>query len=247
MKKKLWKVFGLIFIIFIVVFVLWYYGIIIFNAPSKKYEVKGVDVSAYQGDIDWNTLSKQGIEFAFIKATEGSSFIDEKFNINYQNASKTNLKIGAYHFFSYDSEGSTQADNFIRTVPKEDNMLPPVIDVEFYGDKYKDIPNVEETQKQLNILLQKLEDYYEKKPIIYATYKAYNLYIAHSFKDNYIWIRDVYFRPKLKDNREWTFWQYTDRARLDGYNGKEKRIDVNVFNGNIEKFEQLFMSEDKKF
>lgn len=54
MKKKLWKVFGLIFIIFIVVFVLWYYGIIIFNAPSKKYEVKGVDVSAYQGDIDWN-------------------------------------------------------------------------------------------------------------------------------------------------------------------------------------------------
>lgn len=62
------------------------------------------------------SLLKQGIEFAFIKATEGSSFIDEKFNINYQNASKTNLKIGAYHFFSYDSEGSTQADNFIRTI-----------------------------------------------------------------------------------------------------------------------------------
>lgn len=241
MKKKHWKILDLIFIVFIVIFALWYYGIIIFNAPSeKKFEVKGVDVSAYQGDIDWNILSKQGIKFAFIKATEGSSFVDEKFNINYKNASNTNLKIGAYHFFSYDSEGSTQAENFIRTVPKEDNLLPPVVDIEFYGDKYKNIPNIEETQKQLSILLQKLEDYYGKTPIIYVTYKSYNLYIAKSFKDNYIWIRDVYFKPKLKDNREWTFWQYTNKARLDGYKGQEKRIDINVFNGNIEKFEELF-------
>lgn len=241
MKKKFLVVLGLILIIFIVVFTLWHYGVVIFNAPSEKiYKVKGVDVSSYQGDIDWNILSEQEIEFAFIKATEGSSFVDEKFDINYKNASKTNLKIGAYHFFSYDSEGDTQADNFIRVVPKEDSMLPPVVDIEFYGDKYKNIPNIEETQKQLKILLQKLEDYYDKKPIIYATYKSYNLYIANNFKDNYIWIRDVYSTPKLKDNREWTFWQYTDKVRLDGYNGKEKRIDINVFNGNIEKFKELF-------
>ena len=44
----------------------------------------------------------------------------------------------------------------------------------------------------------------------------------------------------LKDNREWTFWQYTDKARLDGYNGKEKRIDINVFNGSMDEFEKLF-------
>lgn len=241
MKKKFLVLLGLNLIIFIVIFILWYYGIIIFNAPSEKiYKVKGVDVSSYQGDIDWNILSKQRIEFAFIKATEGSSFVDEKFNINCENASKTNLKIGAYHFFSYDSEGSTQADNFIKNVPKKDDMLPPVIDIEFYGDKYKNTPNIEETQKQLKILLHKLEDYYEKKPIIYATYKSYNLYIANNFNDNHVWIRDVYTKPKLKDNKEWTFWQYTDKARLDGYNGKEKRIDINVFNGDIEKFEKLF-------
>lgn len=241
MKKKFLILLSLILIILVVIFILWYYGIIIFNNPSEKiYKVKGIDVSSYQGDINWNILSKQGIEFAFIKATEGSSFVDENFYINYENASKTTLKIGAYHFFSYDSEGSTQADNFIRVVPKETDMLPPVVDIEFYGDKYKNIPDVEETQKQLNILLQELETYYEKKPIIYATYKSYNLYIANNFKDNYIWIRDVYFTPKLKDNREWTFWQYTDKVRLDGYNGKENRIDINVFNGDIEKFKELF-------
>lgn len=241
MKKKLLIITGLILIIIIVIFILWYNGIVIFNYPSKKtYEVRGIDVSSHQGDIDWDILSKKGIKFAFIKATEGSSFVDEKFNINYENAIKTNLKIGAYHFFSYDSEGITQAYNFIAHVPKMEEMLPPVVDIEFYGDKYKNVPDIEETQKQLQIMLEKLEEYYEKKPIIYATYKSYNLYIANNFKDNYIWIRDVYFIPKLKDNREWTFWQYTDKIKLDAYNGKEERIDMNVFNGNIDEFEKLF-------
>ena len=241
MKKKLLIITGLILIIIIVIFILWYNGIVIFNYPSEKtYEVRGIDVSSHQGDIDWDILSKKGIKFAFIKATEGSSFVDEKFNINYENAIKTNLKIGAYHFFSYDSEGITQAYNFIAHVPKMEEMLPLVVDIEFYWDKYKNVPDIEETKKQLQIMLEKLEEYYEKKPIIYATYKSYNLYIANNFKDNYIWIRDVYFIPKLKDNRKWTFWPYTDKVKLDGYNGKEERLDMNVFNGDVDEFEKLF-------
>ncbi len=241
MKRKVLSGVVLFVAIIIVIIMLWYNGIVMFNYPQEeKYEVRGIDVSAYQGDIDWKVLSEQGIQFAFIKATEGSSFVDEKFNVNYENAMKTNLKIGTYHFFSYDSEGSTQAENFIRNVPKKEEMLPPVIDIEFYGDKYINIPDVEKTQKELQVMLEKLEEYYEKKPIIYATYKSYNLYILNNFQDNYIWIRDVYFNPRLKDNRKWIFWQYTDKARLEGYNGKEKRIDVNVFNGNMKEFEKLF-------
>lgn len=240
MKKKI-IIISIVIIICLVLTILWYNGIIIFNYPSDKdYEIRGVDVSSYQGDIDWNILSKQGIKFAFIKATEGSSYVDEKFKINYENALKTDLKIGVYHFFSYDSEGNTQADNFIKNVPNKEGMLPPVVDIEFYGNKYINVPNVTETQKQLQIMLAKLEQNYGKKPIIYATYKSYNLYIANKFKNNYIWIRDVYFKPKLKDNREWTFWQYSDKFILDGYIGKEKRIDMNVFNGNMQKFEEMF-------
>ena len=239
MKKNV--IIIVIIIVILIILTLWYNGILIFNYPDKKeYKIKGIDVSAYQGDIDWNILSKQGIVFAFIKATEGSSYVDERFKANYENASKTDLKIGAYHFFSYDSNGEKQADNFIRNVPKAEKMLPPVVDIEFYGNKYKNVPDIKQTQKQLQIMLEKLEEYYEKKPIIYATYKSYNLYIANNYQDNYIWIRDVYFNPKLKDNRKWTFWQYTDKARLEGYNGMEKRIDVNVFNGNMKEFEELF-------
>ena len=239
MKKKV--IITVIIMITLIILTLWYNGILIFNYPDKKEDkIKGIDVSAYQGDIDWNILSKQGIDFVFIKATEGSSYVDEMFKRNYENALKTDLKIGAYHFFSYDSNGEKQADNFIRNVPKVEKMLPPVVDIEFYGNKYKNVPDIKKTQKQLQIMLEKLEEYYEKKPIIYATYKSYNLYIANNFEGNFIWIRDVYFRPNLIDNRDWTFWQYSNKVRLNGYSGQEKRIDMNVFNGDKEKFEKMF-------
>lgn len=108
MKKKLIFIIGTVLIIIITILLLWYNGVIIFNYPSeKRYEVRGVDVSSYQGDINWKVLAKQGISFAFIKATEGSSFLDENFKENYENAISTDLKIGVYHFFSFDSNGNT--------------------------------------------------------------------------------------------------------------------------------------------
>lgn len=105
-----------------------YTGRIRLNHPSpEKYPVRGVDVSHYQGAIDWQVLSAQSIQFAYIKATEGSSLVDEYFAQNWQDAHRTALYVGAYHFFSFDSPGQSQAENFIRTVPETDNALPPVI------------------------------------------------------------------------------------------------------------------------
>ena len=100
---------------------------------DRPYPVKGVDVSSYQKDIDWDGLEKEGFSFAFIKATEGSSHVDSRFSENWKNAGRTGMKIGAYHFLSYDTPGASQADNFINTVNKKWGMLPPVVDVEFYG------------------------------------------------------------------------------------------------------------------
>ena len=222
----------------IVVAYLLYYGVISLNNPStKKYPVRGVDVSAYQGEIDWQTLSEQNIEFAFIKATEGSSFVDRNFEYNYVEALKTDLRVGAYHFFSFDSGGDTQADNFIKNVEKIENMLPPVVDFEFYGDKENSLPEAAGVRAELTVLLEELEDYYGRKPIIYATGKAYNMYLSGYYSEYDIWIRNVFFEPKkLHDGKEWTFWQYTSREQLEGYNGDEKYIDMNVFNGSLEQF-----------
>lgn len=212
-------------------------GVILLNNPSvKKYPIRGVDVSSYQGDINWPVLASQNISFAFIKATEGSTSVDDNFEYNYIQAQKTNLRIGAYHFFSYDSSGKTQADNFIATVKKCENMLPPVIDVEFYGDKEKDMPPKLDVREQLDALINALEIHYKLKPIIYTTKKSYSLYISGAYENYDIWIRDIITTPFLSDGREWTFWQYTNRMRLNGYEGKEEYIDMNVFFGSETEF-----------
>lgn len=220
--------------------VLFYNGIITFNHPSREdYPVRGVDVASYQGEIDWEILSKQGIQFAFIKATEGSTFVDAYFEKNYANAIRTDLRIGAYHFFSFDSAGSAQAENFIKTVSIYDDMLPPVVDVEFYG-KYVSSPpsNVDAVKRELRILLEALEAEYGRTPIIYATHESYKRFFKNDFEKYDIWIRDIFTCPTLSDGRAWTFWQYTNRGQLEGYQGVEKFIDINVFAGTVEEFER---------
>ena len=216
---------------------LYYFGVLKYNNPSlTQYPVRGVDVSSYQGDINWEILSQQSIAFAFIKATEGSSSVDRCFEINFNNALQTDLRVGAYHFFSFDSSGETQADNFIANVPKARATLPPVVDFEFYADKKKNPPNPYNLREELNILLNRLENRYEVKPIIYATKESYNLYLSGYYDGYDIWVRSVFTAPKSFENQSWTFWQYTNRERLDGYKGTERYIDMNVFNGTADEF-----------
>ncbi len=237
----------LLVIILATIFALVWNGVIILNrSNADKYNVKGIDVSSYQGKIDWGVLSRQNISFVFIKATEGSTFVDKSFDYNFTEAQKTSLAVGAYHFFSYDSGGQTQAENFINTVTPFEGMLPPVIDLEFYGDKEKDPPDRESVSAQLKIMLELLEEHYGQKPIIYATEKSYKLYLSNDYEEYDIWIRNVISKPKLSDGRTWTFWQYTNRGKLDGYNGKEKFIDLNVFSGSKEEFASFLQNRGYK-
>lgn len=218
--------------------VLIYNGIIWLNTPSKAdYPVRGIDAASYQGNIDWSKMEEQNIKFAFIKATEGSGFVDKYFNSNYESSEKTNIRIGAYHFFSFDSAGKTQAENYIKTVEKRENMLPPVIDVEYYNGNQKNPPDTEKTRQNLSELISLLKEHYGMNPVIYVTNETYERYIKGHFEENDIWIRSIFKSAELSDNREWTFWQYCNRGRLEGYDGAQKYIDLNVFCGSEEEFE----------
>ena len=169
-KKKLAIVIAICIVIVFTFGYLLYKNIITLSNPkSLGYTIKGVDVSEYQGDIDWQILSNQDIQFAFIKATEGSSYVDPNFLDNFTNALNTNLRVGAYHFFSFESSGKTQAENFIDTVPIVENSLPNVVDVELYGDFKSNPLDVQSVVKELTTMLQSLEDTYKSKPIIYTT------------------------------------------------------------------------------
>lgn len=198
-----------------------------------KYPVFGVDVSNYQGLIDWHQLEAQDVSFAFIKATEGSGHVDESARRNLENAAETDIKLSAYHFFSFDSPGETQAANFISVVEKDDIDIPPVVDIEYYADKKSNKPSKSEAEAILRPLLEDLEEYYGEKPIIYTTLPVYCRYVKEGFSDYPLWIRSVNMEPDLLD---WKFWQYCDSGKLDGYVGDEECIDFNVYNGSFEEF-----------
>jgi lysozyme len=211
-----------------------YKGIIWHNSVfANKYKVKGIDVSHYQGEIDWSKVTTSyNFQFAYIKATEGRDYTDEFFNDNWVNAKANNLLVGAYHFFTTQSTGEQQAEHFINVVPNEEGLLPPVIDIEIDMNK-----NIETIEQELTTLSNQLEQHYKKRPILYVTYATFNRYISSRFEDHEIWIRDIVKYPTIKGKREWTFWQYNNRGRVKGI---DAYVDINVFNGKREEFNNKF-------
>ena len=210
----------------------------------SELPVRGVDVSAYQGEISWETLAKEDISFAFIKATEGSSYKDRFFEQNIKNIATTDIVAGAYHFMSFESDGKSQAKNFIASVDKEEISLPPVIDVELYGEYREKPPRASEVRTILDDMVAALYEEYGRYPIIYTTRRAYLLYISGAYKDCDIWISDIVKKPALPVEREWRFWQYSHTEILPGYKGDEKYIDMNVFNGSREEFYDYVRGEN---
>lgn len=207
---------------------------------ALRYPIHGVDVSHYQGDIDWPVLGGQNITFAYIKATEGSSHTDQRFLENWDEADKNGLYTGAYHFFSFDSPGENQARHFIQTVEARKGMLPPAVDIEFYGDKKMNPPPVEQTVEQLKIMLEALERHYGMTPVIYATKDTYEMYLEGRFNRYPLWIRSILHMPG--PSRKWVFWQYANKGKLEGYSGGEF-IDLNVFYGNKKQWKDFLHTD----
>lgn len=206
---------------------------------AARYDVRGVDVAHYQGEIDWDLLAAQDLDFAWIKATEGAAHTDPRYAANWAAAAKTDLLVGAYHFMSFESPGAEQAAHLAAEVPATAGTLPPVIDLEFYGEYFDDHPTPDEVHAILDPLVAGIEEHYGAAPIVYATEEAYDLYLAGRYPDLPIWIRSVAWAPRLPDGRDWDVWQYSNRDRLPGYDGVEPYIDMNVFAGAREELEAL--------
>lgn len=194
----------------------------------KKYQVHGIDVSYYQGKIDWpkvKAMKDDGVtvSFAFIKATEGLLLVDPYFQRNWREAPKAGLKVGAYHFFRPKSSGLWQANFFLQTITIEKGDLPPVVDIETL-----DGVSAQQMRKQLNAFLIRVEEKAKVKPIIYSGLRFYQSYLAGYYKQYPFWVAH-YHQPQLRlPQGAWKFWQHSDRARINGINHV---VDFNAFNG----------------
>ncbi|MDO4611499.1 MAG: GH25 family lysozyme [Candidatus Saccharibacteria bacterium] len=190
---------------------------------------KGVDVSSYQENVDFEKLEEQGIKFAFIKATEGSGHVDKSFAEKWTAAAETDIKTGAYHYFSYESSGAAQAENFIKTVGDLSGHLPPVIDLELTPEEVENPPEKSVVVRGVKAFVAIIEEEYGVKPIIYSRQDYFKKYLADDFTDYPRWITNVFFPVFIEAGDGWLFWQYNDRGELEGYSG-EKYIDLNVLN-----------------
>lgn len=194
----------------------------------------GVDVSHYQSRIDWPLLQNQDIHFAFIKATEGADIVDSFFQDNWCKAQETGIKRGAYHFFRPNTPVLNQVLNFIRAVDLEVGDLPPVLDVEVL-----DGMNADELEPLIRGWLTLVESHYGVRPILYSNQTFYTNYLSSTFNDHLLWIaRYSTEKPILPNAHRWQFWQYGDRARLEGIGGF---VDLNVFAGSREEFDNLLI------
>lgn len=200
------------------------------------YKVHGLDISHYQGCIDWdalrqNRLTKYPIHFIFMKATEGGDHTDSTFVRNFDKAYEHGFIRGAYHFFTPNTDPMKQADFFIRTVKLKQGDLPPVLDIEVKGKKKK-----EELQAALKVWLNRIEKHYGVKPIIYASYKFKMNYLNDSLFNTYPYWIAHYYVDSVRYEGRWDFWQHTDVGQVPGISTD---VDLNVYNGALEELDKL--------
>ena len=205
---------------------------------AKIVETKpalGIDVSHFQGEINWNEIKENNITFAYSKATEGHNYTDPKFQLNWKNMTNAEISKGAYHFYTTNSGGKAQALYYINTVKEiKSGDLPPVLDLEQGGLKAE--VTVEEYQKEVTIWLNEVEKELGVKPIIYTNNPFANKYLNKPHFSNYtLWIAEygvkVAKTPNAWKGVGWTIWQRTESGNIEGEVGN---VDHDVTKSSLE-------------
>lgn len=198
---------------------------------AHSMPIQGIDVSYWQGDIDWRRVRQAGIEFAFIKATEGGDHLDPKFRQNWEAAKRAGIARGAYHFIYWCRPASEQADWFIRNVPNDPDALPPVLDLEWHPDSKTCPKKISRGRalKKIKIILEAMERHTGKRPIIYTDPRFHKDILEGQFEDYHFWLRSVAAEPHVRyPGRKWAFWQFTATGHVPGVSGN---CDRNIYNG----------------
>lgn len=203
-----------------------------FEDPKPQdYPIHGIDVARYQGDIDWHRVKKAGTEFAWIKATEGGDYLDPKFMENWTNAKAAGVRRGAYHFYFFCRPVEDQIAWFIANVPVDPDALPPVLDMEWNGHSWcRERPGREKVLHDMDLFLRAMESHYGKRPVIYSSVDFHRDRLVGAKRGYDFWLRSVAAHPnrRYEDRRDWVFWQYTAKGRVDGIKGD---VDRNAFHG----------------
>jgi lysozyme len=208
-------------------------------ALPESYKIRGIDLSRFNGEVDFTKLRADGLRFVYLKATEGRTR-DTMFARNWTAARQANLKVGAYHEVSVCGAADEQFDAIRATVPKLPDALPLALAVE---------PNIRTTnsgcpdaftRQVVGDLARNVAEYYGKKPIIYGNATTLSHLVDETLAEFPIWLAKFATKglevPTFLGRNPWTLWQVTDRARYQGVAG---HVDLNLFYGSDEDFESF--------
>lgn len=200
-------------------------------ARAQQHPIQGIDVSKWQGKIDWTSVRSAGTQFAFIKATEGGDHVDERFLENWHGAKQAGVPRGAYHFVYWCRPASDQAAWFRQSVPADPDALPPVLDLEWNGHSQtcpKKLSRADALEK-IRVMLRAMEAHTGKRPIIYTDITFHKDVLEGELEEYPHWVRSVAAEPQERyENRPWFMWQYTTTGRVPGIKGD---VDRNAFYG----------------
>lgn len=209
-----------------------------YEAPSDHNYVTGIDVSKYQGNIDFNAVKLSGFDFVLIRASEGNTIQDTDFKSHYDAAKELGLVVGAYHFYETNDKPIDQFNNFVSTASLTAGDFAPVVDIEklHHNDHYGLVEN-------LNKFLNMLEQHHGVKPIIYTGLNFANKYM-YDFSSYPLWLAEYKVDTITLPNgwTDWAFWQWSQSGHTTGVNGD---VDENVFNGSNIDFRKMLISVDK--
>ena len=200
-------------------------------ARAHRMPVQGIDVSRWQGDIDWRSVHRSGKRFAFIKATEGADHSDPRFRENWEAAKRAGVQRGAYHFMYWCSPAETQAKWFIENVPRDDSALPPVIDAEWNSHSRTCAARIDHdlARRKIAYMIDALEAHYGQRPIIYTDIPFHEDVLEGYLPQDDFWIRSTAAEPSERYRRDnYRFWQFTTTGRVPGIKGD---VDRNSFMG----------------
>lgn len=202
-----------------------------------RYYLKtfGLDVSQYQGEIDWTNMKMiydvYPISFVYIRSTMGAINTDNRFDENWEGAKENDFIRGAYHFYRPDENSTAQAQNFIQNVKMKSGDLPPVLDIETMPRTQSMERLVEGLKNWCTIV----ENHYGIQPIIYTSDKYHEDFLRQHFEGYIIWIANYnFFVEDMKPH--WDFWQFTEKGQIKG---TKEKVDINIYNGTVDGLKSL--------
>ena len=199
----------------------WFVFLPNWRPPLRAGEQFGIDVSSHQGSIQWPRVAADDIRFAYIKATEGSDFTDQKFADNWRGAGAAGLRRGAYHYFTLCTPGADQAANFLRIAPPDARALPPAVNLELVGN-CASRPSRAELERELAAFIGRIELAWHVPVMPYVGDEWERMYPSRNRLARRLWQLRVLRRPH---QAQWVVWQVHGLAHIEGIKG---RVDLDV-------------------